>query len=578
LSTIPASEIVEVVPSVISAGGTGLNGIGLMLSNGNRVPLGTVASFPNTQAVASYFGAGSQHALEAAIYFAGFEGATIQPSALLCAEYNQTAAAAYLRGGPVTLAEMQAVTAGTLTIAVDGYPRNGTGINLSGAGSPSIAAGLIQTALNATPTTEASITGSITGGVLTVTNVALGTVAAGLTLNGTGVLSGTVIQSQLTGASGGTGTYQVTPNQSSGGTGAMTCTPTPVAVTYDSISGALQITSGITGAISTIAFATGTAATALFLTSATGAVLSQGAAVASVAAFMNNLIVVNSNWVNFMTLFDPDNGSGNTQKQAFAAWKNTALGGNRFGYVCWDPDSSPAASAQATTSLGYILTNNGDSGTCLIWEGGATQDTGLAAFILGSAASINFQQTNGRITFAFKAQAGLTANVTDPTTAANLEANGYNFYGAYGAANENFIWFQTGRVTGPFEWFDSYQDQIALNTAFQIALLTLLQNALSVPFSTAGAGLIQAACQTVIQQFLTFGAFAPGTISSAEAAEVNSMAGGNISNTLQSQGYYLQVNQPPATVRAARGPWFLTFFYLDRGSVQSITMSSVELQ
>ena len=40
MSTVPASLVVDVVPSVLSAGGTGLNGIGLMLSNGTRIPLG----------------------------------------------------------------------------------------------------------------------------------------------------------------------------------------------------------------------------------------------------------------------------------------------------------------------------------------------------------------------------------------------------------------------------------------------------------------------------------------------------------------------------------------------------------
>jgi len=578
LSTIPASLIVDVVPSVLSAGGTGLNGIGLMLSNGNRVPLGTVASFPDEQAVASYFGAGSVHATEAAIYFAGFEGATITPSALLCAEYNQSAAAAWTRGGPITLAQIQAVS-GALSIAVDGYVRTALSLNLSGAASPSAAAVTIQAALNAAPTTEASITGTITGSTLTVTNVAFGTVAAGQTLSGTGVVAGTIIQAQLTGTAGGSGTYQVSPGgQSSGGTGAMTTTPTPVTVTYDSISDGFTITSGITGPVSTIAFATGAAAAGLQLTSATGAVISQGAAAASPAAFMNALIVVNSNWVNFMTIFDPDNGSGNTIKQAFAAWKNTALSGNRFGYVCWDPDESPASSSDAVSSLGQIFKLNGDSGTCLIWEGGATTDTGLAAFILGSAASINFEQTAGRITFAFKMQAGITANVTDPTTAGNLLANGYNFYGAYGAANENFIWFQNGSVSGVYLWFDSYQNQIWLNSQFQIALLTLLQNALSVPFSTAGVGLITAACQSVIQQGLAFGAYGPGNISSAQAAEVNNAAGAPIANVLQSQGYYLQVNLPSSQVRAARGPWPLTFWFLDRGSVQSLDLSSVLVQ
>lgn len=645
--TIPASEIVSVVPSVLSAGGTGLNGIGLILTTNSRLPVGSVVSFPNELAVSNYFGPSSALTSDSGIYFTGFEGATIQPGSLLMAQFNTTAVAAWLRGASVanlSLAQLQAIS-GTLNVTVDGVVRTGT-INLSGATSFSNAASLIQTALNGgipagasitgsiSPET-ASFTGSIAGAVLTVTQVTAGPIVVGGSLGGSGVAANTVVSGQLSGTPGGIGTYAVNVNQivasealtetygllaataiisgtlamgqtiggaaagteitalgtGSGGTGtyyvnitqtvgsgSLSGSATLLTVSYDSISGAFIITSGIVGPASTIGFASGTAAASLNLTSATGAVDSQGAAPLTPSAFMSALIVTNSAWVNYMTHFDPDFGSGNAQKQLFAAWKNTALGGNRFGYFCWDPDASPAASSNAAASLGQILKGNGDSGTLLVWESGATTDTGLCAFALGIAASINYEQTNGRTDFAFRAQAGLTANVTDPTTAGNLLANGYNFYGAYGAANENFIWFQTGQITGPFAWADSFQTQVWLNTFFQTALLTLFQNSLSVPFTQAGIGLIQQACQTVITQALAFGAFAPNTLTPAQVAEVNNAAGASIAGTLQSQGWYLQVVLPSQTVQAARGPWPITFYYIDRNSVQMIDLSSVLVQ
>ena len=79
--TIPASGIVEVLPSVLAAGGTGLNGIGLMLTDDARVPIGQVLSFPNEDAVEGYFGPGSYKAGEAGIYFTGPTGAAITPNA-----------------------------------------------------------------------------------------------------------------------------------------------------------------------------------------------------------------------------------------------------------------------------------------------------------------------------------------------------------------------------------------------------------------------------------------------------------------------------------------------------------------
>lgn len=55
----------------------------------------------------------------------------------------------------------------------------------------------------------ASVTASIAGSVMTVTAVGSGTLYAGMCLDGTGVRRGTIIMSQLTGTTGGVGTYQV---------------------------------------------------------------------------------------------------------------------------------------------------------------------------------------------------------------------------------------------------------------------------------------------------------------------------------------------------------------------------------
>jgi hypothetical protein len=647
--TIPASAIVNVVPSVISAGGTGLDGTGLMLTTNTRVPVGTVQSFEDEEAVSSFFGPGALETSLATIYFAGFTGATILPSALLFAQYYESAVAAYLRGGNFaainTVAQMQALS-GSLTVLMDGYSHVISSISLASYNSYSAAAAGISAAF--TDPSEASFTASIgagftasgSGTALTVSAVANGYISVGDTISGTGVPSGTTIVSQTSGTPGGDGVYVTSVattassasctgsstvlnvtgsitgtitagltiagsgvtgapsilSQISGTTGgvglyrisgaqqnivppeAMTSTATAPTVTFDSVSGAFVITSGITGSNSSAAFCTGTLAAPLLLTSATGATLSQGANAAVPATFMNSLINQSVSWANFMTLFDPDGGNGNTVKQAFSAWKNTALGGNRFGYFCWDPDESPAASSDAASSLGQIFKADNDSGTMLIWEGGATQDSGLCAFNLGIAASTNFGATNGRTSFAFRQQPGITANVTDPTTAGNLLANGYNFYGAYGAANANFVWNQNGSITGPFEWADSYENQIWFNTSAQTALLNLLANTLSIPFNQAGVDLITGAMQTVIQAGLNFRMFGPDTLDASEILEVNNLAGANIAGALQTQGYYLQVLIPSATVRAGRGPWSILFFYIDNGSVNTLDLSSILVQ
>ena len=58
-----------------------------------------------------------------------------------------------------------------------------------------------------------SVTGSIAGDVLTVTAVGSGTVVNGATISGTGITTGTQISAQLTGTTGGVGTYLLTISQ-----------------------------------------------------------------------------------------------------------------------------------------------------------------------------------------------------------------------------------------------------------------------------------------------------------------------------------------------------------------------------
>ncbi|MCC8963774.1 DUF3383 domain-containing protein [Bradyrhizobium sp. Pear76] len=585
MGTIDASQLVSVTPSVLAAGGSAVDIIGLVLTSNTRAPLGQVLSFPSAAAVQSYFGPTSKEAQIAgggaglgSGYFGGFTGSNKLPANILFAQYNTAAVGAYLRGGSVSalsIAQLQAIN-GTLSVTINGVAKAGT-VNLAAATSFTNAATIIADMLDIESASACSFTGSITTNQLTVTAVTTGTLAVGQFVDGPGVTAGTYITAFGTG-SGGNGTYTVSQAQTLASEALTSNLP---GVTFDSISGAFVVSSPTTGAASTLAYATGTAASALGLTQANGAVLSQGAVAAVPAAFMNALIAQNNNWVTFMTAFDPDGGAGNTQKQAFAAWKNGK--NNRYAYVCWDADITPTQSVPATASLGYILANNNDSGTFLQYE---PTDLNQAAFICGAAASIDFSQTNGRISFAYKSQAGLVAGVTDPTVATNLggnpqatdRGNGYNFYGAYANANQNFVWEQRGFVTGPFQWFDSYINQIWFNSFAQSALLNLLNAVKSVPYDAAGRALMEAALATPINAALNYGMFGPGTLTSAEAAAVNAQAGAIIAPALQTSGYYLQILTASPTARIGRTTPPATFWYLDVGAVQSINLASVALQ
>lgn len=424
-------------------------------------------------------------------------------------------------------------------------------------------------------TVDAGTTITASGGLLTVTAVASGTLGVGDVLAGAGITAGNHVTSFKSGT-GGTGTYFMSVGDTVGSE-AMTVAGASVAVTYDSVSASFKIASGTTGTNSTITAATGTLAEPLRLTVVEGAVLSQGADAAAPSAFMTSVAEITQNWAGFATVFDPDV-SGNANKLAFASW--TTSKNNRFAYVCWDADLSPSTSSPATSSLGYLLQQGDYSGTCLVGrDSNGTVDATYAAFILGIMASLDFAETNGRATFSFRRQSGLLATCSDASAAANLAANGYNFYGAYAGASEQFVFLRPGSVSGIFRWMDSYVNEIWFNSELQSALVNLLLQEKSIPYNVDGYALIQAALQDPVNAALNFGAIRPGvTLSSSQAASVNNAAGVKISDTLQDQGYYVQVKDASPEVRVARGSPPCTIWYMDGQSVQTINLASVNVQ
>lgn len=572
IPAIPASAIVSVTPSVLSAGGAALDLIGLILTDSTRPPIGQVLAFASARDVSSYFGSSSNEAALAAIYFLGFDNSNVKPGSILFSQYPAASVAAYLRGGNVsalTLTQLQAIN-GTLSVTIDAVVKSGS-IDLTAATSFSNAAVIIGDVLNIPAVTSAAVvTGAISTTTLTVSAVTSGALAVGQLLSGTGVTAGTYITALGTGT-GGTGTYTVSVSQTVSSTAITGTTP---GVTYDSVSGGFVISSSTVGATSTIGYATGTASASLKLTAATSAVLSQGAVAGVPGTAMDAIIAITQDWVSFMTTFEPSD----ADKELFATWTNSQV--NRYLYAMWDSSALDIATGVGSVPVAFI--NSGDlSGTAMIYEDLSIDTTGgqLAAFLMGAIASLDFTETQGRATFAFRSQTGLQPQVLNGTSAANLEAKNVNFYGDYTTANDAFTFFYPGAVSGPYLWIDSYVNQIWLNNQLQLALMVLLTNAKSIPYNAVGRALIEAACLDPINQAVNFGAIQPGVnLSAAQIAEVNTAAGVLIDRTLSQRGWYLQVLPATAQVRAARQSPPCTLWYMDGGSVQRINLASIEVQ
>lgn len=338
-------------------------------------------------------------------------------------------------------------------------------------------------------------------------------------------------------------------------------------VTFDSVRQAFVITSSTTGAASTISYVSGTLAASLFFTQATGAVTSQGAIAATPAAAMDAIANVTLRWATFMTMFEPLI----ADKLAFQAWNNAK--NKRFLYSEWDTDIT-ATQAGNTTSFAPQINAINSSGASPFY-GTAVH----AAFVCGAVASIDFNELAGRATLAYKSQSGLAPSVSDRTTAANLKANGYNYYGDVATSSDQFQYMMDGVVSGDFAFIDSYVNQIYLNSGFQSALIDLLRQAKAIPYGPKGQALIEAACMDPINAALNFGSIQPNIpLSSLQAALVNTQAGVRIDNVLSSRGWYLQVLDATPAVRAVRGSPPIKFWYMDGGSIQEIDMSSIALQ
>lgn len=579
MNSIPASQLVNVIPSVLGAGGNPLSLNAVFLTASDSIPVGTVQAFSTLEDVEDWFGPASIEAVLAGVYFNGYEGALTLPGVIYFTQYNAAAVEAYLRSGSfagTTLAQLQALS-GQLIIAIDGKTVTSANINLAGAASFTNAAALIQTGLqtlggifNGVGTIDNGAGGA--GNTLTITAVTAGAVHIGDTVTGGTITPGTIITAFLTGV-GGIGTYTVggaAQDYNPGGAVQVSSTAT---VSYDAQLAEFLVHSSITGVLSTLAYATGTLSAGLKLTAATGAVLSQGAAAAVPAAIMAAVANVTQNWATFMTCFEPLT----AVKLAFATWVQTT--NKRFAYVAWDSDITVLAGA-APASFGAQCVAAEMNGIFPIYEPADDNGNGRkAAFICGTAGSIDFLQTQGRITFAYKGQAGLVADITDATQADNLDANGYNFYGAYATANDRFVNLQRGSTPGPYKFFDPYVNQIWFNAALQLAALSLLTQIRSLPYNTSGYNLLRAAWLDPIQQALNNGVIQPGvTLSNSQRAQVNTAAGANVADILQTTGYFLQIKDADPIVRAARGSPPSTLWYTDGGSIQNIELASIDVQ
>lgn len=494
---IPASQIVNVTPRLIAAGGTDLVMNGLLLTTNPLIPLTDYAlSFTSADAVGDYFGMTSDEYLFAVRYFLGYDNSFKKPRALLIAPRVLSDAAGWLRGGKntATLAALQAVTDGAMDIDVDGTTVSLSSVDFSADTSLSDVAATLTTAFSSAAT-----------------------------------------------------------------------------VTYSSFTGAFQITSNTVGATSSVSFATapasGTDLSALLnLTQAAGAIVSPGVAAMSVAENMSAVRTFSDNWVTFTSIYTPTD----SEILALAAW--AAGMGVDYLYVPWSTDAE-LLDPNSVSSIAAQLTAANAAATAGVYGSYA-----YAAFVMGAAASIDWDRINGVINFAHKGQSGLAPNVTDGQTAQALIKQNWSFYGNYATRNDNFYLFFPGVMFGQYGFIDPYINAIWLKNVIQVSCMAGLAASGRVPYNDAGYALIRAWLVDPVNRALRNGTIDAGvTLSESQKAQLIQEAGEDISEELFTNGFVIRIDDPGASVRVNRESPTISLWYTYGGGVNRLEIASTAI-
>lgn len=148
--SIPAKYLVAVTPRTITAGVSGLETNGMVLTKSERIPADQPALiFTSASTVSDYFGPEADETMFAQQYFTGLTNSQRAPKRLIFGRRVDAEAAAWIRGGATgaKLADLKAVKNGDFTIKINGSEKTVSSVDLSSATSLSDVATKVATAI-----------------------------------------------------------------------------------------------------------------------------------------------------------------------------------------------------------------------------------------------------------------------------------------------------------------------------------------------------------------------------------------------------------------------------------------------
>lgn len=323
------------------------------------------------------------------------------------------------------------------------------------------------------------------------------------------------------------------------------------------------IIKGVTvGATSTLSVPAGDVATALGFNTET-AVISDGQDANTMTQSMENLTNRFTNFVTFTTLAE----ATDADALELAQWATTNYNaGVLYLYVCWDSSKANFDPNNTSVISEQLQTENVDA-TCVCY--GLT----MASFVMGVTASIAWDQANSTITYAFKHLSGFGADVEKTSEANALDAHKVNYMGNFATRNDNFILSYNGAMLGEWDWIDTYINAVWLCNALQVQLMAMFQSANRIPYNSIGYAKIRSNCKDIINRAINNGVIDLGVnISDAQKAELTSLLGGDYSDEIKNNGYYLQIVDATASIRQARKTPSINLVYTYGGSVHKLVV------
>lgn len=529
--SIPASELVTITPRVNASTGGNLAFNGLFLTNNDLMPVDTIKEFTSASEVAEFFGYDSDAYKAASVYFAGYENSLQKPSALLFFRHLNDDAYAFVRGLPsddeaLMLTNLKAVDNGELVVNIGPAPLDLSGLNFTACNSLADCAVLLQDAIN----------------------------DAGLEQSSEVFLN--------------------------------------AKVEYSSLTKAFSIFAGVAGPSIAVDYANGNVADVMGLSQARNATISKGGSKRSYSETMDVATSTTSNFVSFATVEEVTNLA---DAQALASWCSTASSsGDQRLYVFHTTDVTLTANSTASQSssvgvgrVDVMRVVNAGSGADIIddftthnYEGvtAVYGDVRYAAFVMGCAASIDWDQAGSTITLAFKRQDSLEAAVTDVQTARKLKSLKVNYMGNYASRNKQFILFYPGKMFGSYSWIDPYLNSIWLHSELQATLLDGFATTGRVSHTDTGYNQIFAWLQGPIRNALVNGVIETGVeLDETQTQAINREAGLDISSSLSTNGYYLQINAATAQQRSNRESPPCNFWYTYGGAVHKLELPATAI-